>query len=132
MVSSREVGPQADPERLSDFAEAVLDLVELIPPGQVLSYGDIAELLGRGGARAVGTVLARYGSAVPWWRVLRASGLPPLCHERRALEHYADEGTPVRGGRVVVSQARWAGPALPDQTALSEDRDGDDQAVPSG
>ena len=129
-MTSGEPGRQGDPAPLSDFAEAVLDLVESIPPGRVLSYGDIAELLGRGGPRAVGTVLARYGSGVPWWRVLRTSGLPPRCHERAALTHYADEGTPVRGGRVVMAQARWAGPAPPDQTALSEDRDGDDQAVP--
>ena len=94
---------------LPEFAEAVLDVVESIPAGKVLTYGDIAELLGRGGARAVGTVMARYGSDVPWWRVLRAGGLPPTGHEARALRHYADEGTPVRNGRVRMSQARWDG-----------------------
>ena len=35
----------------SELAEAVLDLVEQIPPGRVLTYGDVAELVGRG-ARA--------------------------------------------------------------------------------
>jgi alkylated DNA nucleotide flippase Atl1 len=122
----------AEPEGLTGFAEAVIEVVESIPAGKVLSYGDVAELLGRGGPRAVGTVLARYGSGVPWWRVLRASGLPPRCHEQAALRHYAEEGTPVVGGRVVMSQARWAGPAPPDQTAPAEGCDGDDTAVPSG
>ncbi|HEX5512473.1 MAG TPA: MGMT family protein, partial [Actinomycetales bacterium] len=37
-----------------DFSEAVLDVVARIPPGRVLSYGDVAELLGHGGPRLVG------------------------------------------------------------------------------
>ena len=37
------------------FAESVLDLVEQIPPGRVMAYGDVASALGAGGARAVGT-----------------------------------------------------------------------------
>ncbi len=96
-------------EALPAFAKAVLEVVESIPPGKVLTYGDVAEMLGRGGPRAVGTVMSRYGSDVPWWRVLRAGGLPPVCHEERALRHYADEGTPVRNGKVDLAQARWDG-----------------------
>ncbi|MFF3038670.1 MGMT family protein, partial [Arthrobacter citreus] len=34
-----------------DFQEAVLAVAALIPPGRVLAYGDIAELLGAGGPR---------------------------------------------------------------------------------
>ena len=52
---------------LDDFASDVLDTVEAIPPGYVMSYGDIAEYLGRGGPRQVGRVLATSGGAVPWW-----------------------------------------------------------------
>ena len=48
----------------SEFADDVLDVVDQIPPGMVMTYGDIAELLGRGGARGVGSVMARYGSDV--------------------------------------------------------------------
>lgn len=37
------------------YAERVLDLVERIPPGMVMSYGDIAEYLGEGArARSAG------------------------------------------------------------------------------
>jgi alkylated DNA nucleotide flippase Atl1 len=81
--------------RESSFAENVLDIVEQIPPGRVMTYGDIAAVLGSRGARVVGQVMSRYGSDVPWWRVIRAGGHPPLCHEGRALEHYRAEATPL-------------------------------------
>ncbi|TDC69586.1 cysteine methyltransferase [Actinomadura sp. GC306] len=101
---------RAEPD---EFAEAVLDAVEMIPPGRVLSYGDIAELVGRGGPRQVGRVMSLYGGGVPWWRVIRADGSPPQCHEGRACEHYRAEGTPLRPGgrRVDMARARWAGPS---------------------
>jgi alkylated DNA nucleotide flippase Atl1 len=91
------------------FAESVLDLVERIPPGRVMAYGDVAAALGSGGARAVGTVMARFGSGVPWHRVIRADGSPPAGHEAEALRRYRQEGTRLtRGGsRVDVAAARW-------------------------
>lgn len=99
----------------TEFAEAVLDLVDRIPPGFVLTYGDVAELLGRGGPRAVGTVMSRFGSDVPWWRVIRAGGLPPQCHDGEALTRWRAEGTPLVGGpargrRVDMAKGRWGGP----------------------
>ncbi len=100
----------------SEFAEEVLEVVEQIPPGMVLTYGDVAEVVGRGGPRGVGNVMARFGSDVPWWRVIRAGGHFPLCHEGEALARYREEGTPLLGGaldgrRVDLSRARWSGPA---------------------
>jgi len=98
---------------LPDFAEAVLDLVDQIPAGMVLAYGDVAELLGEGGPRQIGFVMSRYGSSVTWWRVIRASGevSEPLLAE--ALSHWRAEGTPlVRGAlgrRVDMKRARWDG-----------------------
>jgi alkylated DNA nucleotide flippase Atl1 len=91
------------------FAEAVLDLVERIPPGRVMAYGDVAAVLGSGGARAVGTVMARFGSGVPWHRVLRADGSPPAGHEVEALRRHRREGTPLTasGTRVDIAAARW-------------------------
>ena len=49
-------------------------MVEAIPPGRVMSYGDIAEYLGEGGPRQVGRVMALWGGGVPWWRVIHADG----------------------------------------------------------
>jgi alkylated DNA nucleotide flippase Atl1 len=97
------------------FAEAVIDLVDRIPAGMVLAYGDVAELLGEGGPRQVGHVMSRYGSATTWWRVIRASGEPPRGLEAEALAHLREEGTPLVGGqlsgrRVDMRRARWPGP----------------------
>lgn len=94
-----------------DFAELVLDLVDRIPPGRVMTYGDIAEYLGQGGPRQVGRVMATQGGGVPWWRVIRSDGTPLPGHERGALTRYRDEGTPMRpnGLRVDMRRARWDG-----------------------
>lgn len=91
------------------FAERVLDCVRDIPAGRVLAYGDVAHMLGEGGPRAVGTVLARFGAGVPWHRVVRADGRPPAGHEVEARRRWQEEGTPVRGERVDMAAARWAG-----------------------
>ena len=92
------------------YAERVLDLVERIPPGHVLAYGDIAELLAEGGPRQVGQVMAQWGGAVPWWRVVRASGQPALGLEREAMRRLRAERVPLtgEGGRVDMRRARWA------------------------
>lgn len=94
------------------FVEHVLDVVESIPAAKVMTYGDVAATIGSRAARAVGQVMARYGSDLPWWRVVRAGGHPPLCHEERALEHYRREGTPLvnradAAYRVDYAAARW-------------------------
>ncbi|MFD7263103.1 MGMT family protein [Streptomyces sp. NPDC059874] len=101
-------------EELPAYAERVLEVAERIPPGRVMTYGDVAEWLGEGGPRQVGRVMALYGGAVPWWRVVRSDGVPLPGHELRALEHYRAEATPLRltaGGeaRLDMRRARWDG-----------------------
>jgi alkylated DNA nucleotide flippase Atl1 len=104
------------------FAERVLDLVDRIPAGRVLAYSDIAEMLGEGGPRQVGRVLALWGGGVPWWRVVRASGLPAQGLEREAIDRLRAEGTPFVGGaigdsgarrRIDMVRARWPGLSEP-------------------
>ncbi|MGP3927892.1 MGMT family protein [Streptomyces sp. 8N616] len=105
-------------ERLPEYAERVLEVAELIPPGRVMTYGDVAEWLGEGGPRQVGRVMALYGGGVPWWRVVRADGALLPGHEQRALAHYRAEGTPLRTAaraaaghqpKIDMARARWAG-----------------------
>jgi len=105
----------------SPYAERVLDVVERIPPGRVMAYGDVAEWLQDGGPRQVGRVMALYGGGVPWWRVVRADGSLPPGHAVRAPAHYRAEGTPLRSGgeRVDMGRARWAPePTPPDEPAV--------------
>ncbi len=103
-----------------EYVEAVLAIVELVPAASAVAYGDVAELLGSGGPRQVGAVMSHYGSGVPWWRILKASGHAPAGHEAEALRHYLAEGTPLLGAyleyqrtgeghwRVDLQAARWA------------------------
>ncbi len=97
------------------FTSRVLDVAEAIPPGRVMSYGDIAEYLGEGGPRQVGRVMALWGGGVAWWRVVHADGSLLAGHEREALRNYLSEGTPMRPagdgrpGRVDMRRARWDG-----------------------
>jgi alkylated DNA nucleotide flippase Atl1 len=81
---------------LDDYASRVLDVVDSIAAGTVMSYGDIADYLGEGGPRQVGRILATWGGGVPWWRVVHADGSLLAGHERAALARYAAEDTPLR------------------------------------
>lgn len=79
-----------------EFVESVLETVERIPAGRVMTYGDVAYAVGSNSPRGVGRVMALFGHAVPWWRVVPANGHPPQGHSRLALPHYLEEGTPLR------------------------------------
>lgn len=77
------------------LVERVLLAVDQVPPGGVVSYGDLAELVGTG-PRQVGAVMSRHGSAVTWWRVTNASGDLPAHLRDEAFAHWADEGIGVK------------------------------------
>jgi alkylated DNA nucleotide flippase Atl1 len=104
-----------EPPPVDDFASQVLDVVDAIPPGRVMSYGDIAAYLAAGpGPRQVGKVMSTYGGAVAWWRVIHSDGTPAPGHDSQAVKHYLAEGTPLRSARppvrVDMRRARWPGP----------------------
>ena len=116
------------PEPSPDFVERVLDIVRKIPAGRVMSYGDVAAAVGShpdlagatgsDGARLVGNVMSRFGSDVPWWRVIRSTGHPPRFHEQQALPYYVAERTPLTGSeenyRIEMKLARYD-PTRPDE-----------------
>ena len=94
----------------NDFPDAVLDFVDTIPAGRVVTYGLIAEYLGVAGPRQVAAVMADSGAAVAWWRVVRADGTLPGSLAARAMPRYLAEGTPLRGsGAVEIQRALWLG-----------------------
>jgi alkylated DNA nucleotide flippase Atl1 len=101
----------SDPSDPAEYVEAVLDLVDRIPPGRVMSYGAIAEALaprfGRGGARRVGTIMALHGGSVAWYRVVNASGRTPPGHELAARRRLVAEGVAFRGERVDMARHAW-------------------------
>ena len=96
----------------SAYAAEVLDIVAQIPAGKVLTYGDVAELIGRGSGRAVGAAMSRHGHEVAWHRVVLSSGHPNPAGPVEALRRLKADRTPIAvgGERVDLKAARWRGP----------------------
>ncbi len=93
----------------------MLDVVDAIPEGQVLSYGDVAALAGLSSARQVGLALAQHGHEVPWHRVVMADGslAAHLEAEQRALlraeaVRFAGSSARSSSAKVDMDQARWS------------------------
>lgn len=103
------------------FARAVYSAVRRVPRGSVVTYGQVAAMLGHPrAARAVGTALSRLprnlSRVVPWQRVINAAGRishkgdlfrPEL--QRQLLEKEGIHFSPA--GRVDLKKYRWSGPA---------------------
>jgi methylated-DNA-protein-cysteine methyltransferase-like protein len=86
---------------VSRFVERVGRVVAGLRPGEVATYGEVAEEAGSpGAARAAGTVLAR-SDGLPWWRVVHADGRLVRGHEAEQARRLRSEGVVVRGGRVM-------------------------------
>ena len=65
-----------DMEAVPDFDRRVYEIARSIPPGRVLTYGEIATRLGIDNARAIGQALGRnpFAIIVPCHRVVAAGG----------------------------------------------------------
>lgn len=62
---------------LSQLQEEILKIVRKVPVGRVVSYGQVATVLGRPrAARLVGQAMSKMEDAenFPWWRVLNNKG----------------------------------------------------------
>ena len=99
------------------FDERVWRAVAQIPPGQLATYGQIAELIGAYGcARQVGWALRRLPlpSEVPWQRVVNAKGCISLSLSREGSDWIQRdlliaEGIPVDAeGRLPLAAFRWS------------------------
>ena len=101
------------------FRRLVYRVVARVPRGKVVTYGQVAAILGQPrAARAVGTALASlsgaYLNTVPWQRVIGASG---RCTHRDGFSASVQrdllerEGVRFdRRGHVDLKRVRWAGP----------------------
>ena len=97
------------------FFQAVYAIVAQIPRGYVVSYGQIARLLGSPrAARQVGWAMRQCPEELPWQRVLMSDGSIAgggWAELRRAL--LEEEGVPfLPDGRVDIARCRW----LPEHT----------------
>ena len=93
-----------------ELVEAVLRVVEAIPPGRVATYGMIARAVGTG-PRVVGRIMHDWGGGVPWWRVVNVHGTFPTTVRGRGIIEWEREGIPhdstrekVLLGQCLVSQ----------------------------
>lgn len=94
----------------SEFIQAVKDVVSAIPVGKVLTYGDVAALIGYPShARMVGHTLAAIGidTGVPCQRVVNSQGrTAPHWHGQSAM--LRKEGVLFRkNGLVDMARCRW-------------------------
>ena len=98
------------------FDQRVWAVVNQIPPGQLATYGQIAELIGAyGSARQVGWALRRLPlpSDVPWHRVVNAQGRISMSLSREGSdwiqrELLLAEGVQVDAeGKLPLARYRW-------------------------
>jgi methylated-DNA-protein-cysteine methyltransferase-like protein len=58
-----------------NYRQRVYEIVRTIPRGRVMTYGQLAEILGEGYTpRTVGFVMHASGDTTPWHRVINAQG----------------------------------------------------------
>ena len=95
------------------YRERVFEIVRRIPEARVMTYGQLAEILGEGyTARTVGFVMHSADPSVPWQRVINAQGacstgrvIVPPDLQQRMLE---SEGVVFDAkGRCDLSRYRW-------------------------
>ncbi len=93
--------PRPGTDGSDQFTEAAINVLKALEPGEVVSYGEVAEQAGfPGAARAVGNVL-KHVDGLPWWRVVTATGRLVPGGEVRQAKLLRAEGVKVRNGRVV-------------------------------
>jgi len=115
------------------YNERVFEIVRRIPSGQVMTYGQLAEILGAGyTARTVGFVMHASDESVPWHRVINAQGacstgrvLLPLDKQQRMLEA---EGVVFNArGRCDLGRYRWT----PEESQANSDEADKTSAQPT-
>lgn len=86
-----------------DFERRVKQVLRRLKPGELATYGEVAEEAGfPGAARAVGNLLSNNGEDLPWWRVVKADGSLAAGHRKKQVELLKSEGIHVVSNRVGV------------------------------
>lgn len=124
------------PEKVKDknYRERVYEIVRRIPEGRVMTYGQIADILGEGYTpRTVGFVMhAAEKDDVPWQRVINSQGgcstghiILPVNLQQQMLE---SEGVKFNEkGRCDLKIYRWE----PDEVKIKKAKDKSEKEQPS-
>ncbi|MBA2646842.1 MAG: MGMT family protein [Pyrinomonadaceae bacterium] len=124
--------PEREAVEERSYRERVYEIVRRIPHGRVMTYGQIAEMLGEGYTpRTVGYVMHAANENDPWHRVINAQGgcstgrivLPPD-KQQRMLE--AEDIKFDARARCDLNQYRWT-PDEADQDGQRQERSDDTQ-----
>src|SRR5690349_2086091 len=100
LVGPPNVAAWPDDHVPTAFQSAVIAAVSSLAPGDLATYGEIAEEVGRpGSAQAVANVL-RGVPDLPWWRVVPAGGRLYRTHAPAQAPLLEAEGHVVEDGRV--------------------------------
>lgn len=109
---------------MSGVFDRIHAAVALVPPGRVVTYGQIAEHLGMpNGARTVGWAMRHCPPEIPWHRVVNSRGEISRrgLGEGESLQRALLEGEGIsfdERGRIDLGRYGWAAPGAPqDQTA---------------
>lgn len=98
---------EAEGDAMAALARRVLAVVEAIPRGRVMAYGDIAKALGVGPRQVAKVMATRVDDGVPWWRVLRSDGTCAPGVKTQQVKRLRGEGVAMRaGGHVDMARAR--------------------------
>lgn len=88
------------------FVDTVRQVIRDLRPGEVVSYGEVANRAGKPrAARAVGNVLAN-SVGLPWWRVIRSDGTLAAASREEQIRRLRREGVPLKDGRVQLDRHR--------------------------
>lgn len=94
--------------------QKIWQVVIAVPPGKVVSYGQVAEMAGLGRqARYIGRALGKLpkGHSVPWYRVIRSNGQIAFPEGSEIYQEQVSrlqaEGVEVVNGRVAMRRFRW-------------------------
>jgi methylated-DNA-protein-cysteine methyltransferase-like protein len=89
------------------FDERVAAVLGRLQPGEVVTYGEVAQEAGYpGAARAVGRLLATSDGEFPWWRVVTVQGRLVPGHESEHARRLRSEGVEVVDGKVSFRRDR--------------------------
>ena len=102
---------------MDDRERRIIDVLIALQPGEVTTYGDVADMAGYPKhSRLVGRLLQTTDVDVPWWRVVNASGRLVPGHEREQA------GLLLARRRVDSQRTREIGAPRPIQRRLSVGR----------